>query len=294
MDKKKLVILISSIVVILLLLIVGIFLIFNKDKEKPTEKPTEEVVKEEDLDKFKEVAFEEAIGKNKTQADSEIIDDEKTKELQEEMKKLDEEAKKLEEENKDKVVVTVEDTRVTKTYGDVKVTRSGGTTGNNLKQVEELRKDSGGNSVNKDLTKVNDIKYSKFTKETRPTNKNLVTNLDNKLDFVTTDISTYVFDKSNNKEEILVFTEVKSSTASKSNYDYFDNRVEIRPEYFNKSDENKENILKMLVDIGYDLTMEELKELVNKSIELKGEDLHKIRNYKAHILADFVNIMYVK
>lgn len=152
MDKKKLVILISSIVIILLLLIVGLFLVFGKDKEDTTKKPNdEEVVKEENVDKFKEVDFDENMKKNQTQAISEIVDDEKTKEVQEEIKKLDEEAKKLEEENKDKVVVTVEDTRVTKTYGDVKVTRSGGTTGNNLKQVDELRKDSGGTSVKRGL-----------------------------------------------------------------------------------------------------------------------------------------------
>ena len=40
MDKKKLVILISSIVIILLLLIVGLFLVFGKDKEDTTKNRT--------------------------------------------------------------------------------------------------------------------------------------------------------------------------------------------------------------------------------------------------------------
>ncbi len=176
----------------------------------------------------------------------------------------------------DNAVVTIEDTRISITYGDVKVTRSGGDVGNNLKEIDELKKKTG------------------FTKETRPTNKNLVTNLDSKFDFATTDIFTYVFDKSNDKEEILVFTEVKSTTASKANYDYFDTSVEIRTDYFKKSEENKKKVLKMLTDIGYDLTMDELKKLVDKSIELNGEDLHKIRNYKAHKMFDFIKIMYVK
>lgn len=295
MDKKKLVILISSIVVILLLLVVGLFLVFGKDKVDTTKKPNdEEVVKEENVDKFKEVDFDENVKKNQNQAISEIVDDETTKEVQEEIKKLDEEAKKLEEENKDKVVVTEEDTKVSKTYGDIKVTVSGGTTGNNLKQVEELRKDSGGNSVKKDLDKVNDIHYTKPTKETRPTNKNLVTNLDKAFGFATSEIITFVFDKSTKEGYVLKFTEIPSTTSSKTNYDYYDSEALINIEYFNKSDENKEKVLKMLNDIGYDLTIVELKELFNKSIELKGSEIYKIRNYKAHMLGEFITIMYVK
>lgn len=81
MDKKKLVILIPSIIVILLLISVGVFFILNNSTEKPNEKPNdEEVVKEEDLDKFKEVDFNTNMNKNKNQAISEIVEDEKEKE----------------------------------------------------------------------------------------------------------------------------------------------------------------------------------------------------------------------
>lgn len=65
MDKKKLVILISSIVIILLLLIVGLFLVFAKIKKTLLKPNDEEVVKEENVDKFKEVDFDENMKKIK-------------------------------------------------------------------------------------------------------------------------------------------------------------------------------------------------------------------------------------
>lgn len=196
--------------------------------------------------------------------------------------------------NNNNVVVYEDEFRKTITYGDIKVTHSGGSVGNNLKEIEELKKASGGKAV----SGYDGIKYSEFTKEVRSTNENLVNNLDGTFDFVTGEATTWIYDKSTNSD-VLVFTEDNYNNLNKHNYPkdilyYFDTCVDINMEYFKKSNTNKEKIHKLLINIGYDLSMKELNELFDKSIELKGTDVHRIRNYKAHTMLDDVTIMYVK
>lgn len=87
MDKKRLVILISSVVALLLVAGLFLFLFFNKDTANPVEKPNEEdIVQEEDLEKIKEIDFEDSMATNQINADSEIIEDEERKKIIEEQK----------------------------------------------------------------------------------------------------------------------------------------------------------------------------------------------------------------
>ncbi|MGE7843094.1 hypothetical protein ACQKNX_20190 [Lysinibacillus sp. NPDC093712] len=267
MDKKKLIILISSIVLILLLLLVGLFLVFSKDKEKPAEKPTEEVVKEEDLDKFK---FEENMKQNQSNVtDKEILEIEKQVEELEEDDAVEKEVLDTQSNNGSKVT----------SYGDVKISFTPGGQSADVDKIKEERK------KRQDIIGLEDtegeFKTEEFKKEVTTANKSLVEKLPANLDYKTFENTTYIFDKNNKEKMVFSYLNDGSMMAKKGEWGFYLSKIYIDRSYLDKSQDNVLNTYEMVRNSGNKLTDEQLKEGI------------AIGNYNYSFSAGYVNLLYL-